>query len=242
MNRPRPLAWMRAHPLMLLTVLAAAVAHASALLLFDVAPAQREPPRPPKSFLSLARPAGQSDVLRDQALLLDSAPLFLPTFWNTAPAWQERVETLPDPNLFEAFPDEVMLAVEDMRPEDGGAQRPRVDVAATGALPVGAGLAGKPSLAPLPPRSAFFEIRRLSSAALVASGTIEGDAALSRAPVIWQPAEFLVQITPEGMLGLPLQSHSAGSDEIDTALRLLVMRSAKLRTLPPGYYAVTIGP
>ncbi len=235
---------LKRRPALVATVLLATVAHAGALLLFDVAPPPPPPPTPPAPFMHMARREGPSDVLRDQALLLDSAPLFLPTPWSTAPAVQESVETLPDPNLFEAFPDEVTLAVENMRP-NGPVAGPtqRIDILQYGALDPVTGLGqGQDDVRPLPARSASFEIRRMESGSLVASGDINGAAALTQAPLLWQPAQFLVRVTPEGVMGLPLMAQGSGSDAIDDVLRGLVAASPRLDSLPPGYYSVTVGP
>lgn len=236
------LASLRARPGLLATVGVGLTVHAAALWLVGITPAPAPRAVAPAPFVYMTEPEGPTNILRDQALLLDSAPLFLPTAWNTAPAWQERVEAAPDPNLFEAFPDEVTLQQDAMRPElpastvaDGLEQAGALD-------PLAALGRASRSTPALPARSAFFEIREMETGRIIASGAIQGDDALTAVPMVWQPAEFLFRASPEGIVGAPLQSQGSGNDGVDGALRALITRSPRIQTLPPGYYSITIGP
>jgi hypothetical protein len=195
-------------------------------------------------FISLQKQDGVADMAMDQALLLDSAPLFLPTRWSTARSGAVTSGTgASDP--FELFGGEISVSEASLHP-------PAVPVAgdmpavlpSRGAMNEFSAL-GRSDAAlsggSLPARGALFEVRRAGDDAVVLTKTI-ATAIPEAGDLLWQPAEFWLHVSQEGPQGAPLLASSTGSDSLDAVLRNLIVSSGGIDLLPPGYYLVVIGP
>jgi len=194
-------------------------------------------------YISLDQPGQGGDMTREQALLLDSAPLFLPTRWSTASAgeigqWVARTD------FFEAFPQEITLSASNIRPVQVSAyvQTPPLDQIGTGRIvpSLGSDATFDESMK-LPLRGAFFEVVRISDGKSVISGSFQQPLpdAIDR---LWQPVELWVRIVREGALGEPFLAASSGTEDLDEAIGRLVSHSEAIALLLPGYYCVRVGP
>lgn len=217
--------------------------HLAGFLLFKVDAGDLAYKGPPKPFLYLVETEGSRDpVLAEQALLEDPAPLFLPTRWNASLSGVSAFGPLEEPDLFSSFPEEVTASAETFRATLE--QRPPRPVAPLQTIgeppPFRLFGAGDIDVKPLARRFGQVEIRE------VASGRVVHTTALVPIPAIaalqyWEPAELLVTVSPLGAVGTPFLARSTGNDAADEAIRQTLIRSG-LHTLPPGYYAVTVGP
>lgn len=195
-----------------------------------------------KPFISMENPSQEADITRDQSMLLDSAPLFLPTRWNTAGVNQVLGEER-GMDFFEPFNKEVSLSTNAMRPVLGKSPVNTGNDAMLGAeqIAFSIGRDYATSAVKLAPRDAFMELRRADDGALLLSRTLElpleniGDR-------LWQPVEMWLSIVESGVLAEPLLSESSGMDALDDYLSRLVAEDEELALIAPGYYRVVIGP
>ncbi|HNX05331.1 MAG TPA: hypothetical protein PKI32_07495 [Opitutales bacterium] len=195
-------------------------------------------------FISLQKPGGAGDMTMDQALLFDSAPLFLPTRWSTALPGRKGFDSRGE-DPFELFASEISISGSSLLPPaiPVGDSHPAL-LPEHGAMGEFSALGRNGSAAGVPAfdtRGAAFEVRRADDGSLVLSG-----AAAQTLPeagdLLWQPAEFWVMVDQAGPVGAPLVASGTGSDNLDAALRNLIMAERAIVLLPPGYYRVVIGP
>lgn len=185
----------------------------------------------------------------EQAMLLDSKPLFLPTTWNYAARVRtETPTTLPPSIPFEPFAETIHL-----RQVDFFGTRPSEPPVNTSQLIVDlimdrndvlANIA--PSVAPDPPlpeRLAFIRLQKLDGPELVIERIIRPNG--EKVPVngqLWEPVELLLQIDAGGKVDNPVKISSSGSEESDGHIIEWTTAPETLRNVPPGYYRVTVGP
>jgi hypothetical protein len=190
--------------------------------------------------------------LREQAMLFDPTPLFLPTEWNTS----QR----PLPVAVQRQPGQIFRPFDPQPPYGAGEL----------ALPVGAApllpkspvelLKDSPHdpflafdredvpLTPLSSRPGLLEVRKVATGEMVFVHNLEAGAMLPAGRTDWQPAEFLVAVTAFGLLGRPVQGRpvdTANSDieEVDAFFRDYLVKTLHLgERLPPGMYRVVVGP
>ena len=237
----------RSHTWPMATLIAAGVLGlaAGALWLCPPRPIHKPEREDVQPFISLQRP-GNADMARDQSMLLDTAPMFLPTRWSTAITPDTVYVDTTTSELFQSFPQEIALNAGTLRP----ARRKFGDgAAALTAQPSRASsnyLLGRKTDADkrmiLHPRAAFFEVR--SDAAgdkIVLSGDLDVPDE-ETGGLAWPPAEFWVRVVQEGVAGAPLMSSGTGSDNLDAALRDKLAANDAIKLLQPGYYKVVVGP
>ncbi len=186
-------------------------------------------------------------LFREQALLFDSAPLFLPSQWNAAGALQNPVD-YPEQRLFGDFPESLRLlgeAVDSFVPASDADRKIEPEDTLT------------------EPRWAVFSSfgrRDLSDGAgpLVAGATLvvhslETGRAVHREPLpdsvlalfdhaLWRPAVFQILVEGGRITGEPLLAQSTGIEEYDTAIRTYLYRPFFAAELRRGYYRVTVAP
>jgi hypothetical protein len=196
-------------------------------------------------FIALEQQGDSAAMTRDQSLLMDSAPLFLPTRWSTSLAG--RVvggDSGTTADLFAPFASEVVLDASMLRPSArtvsiGPAKPAMYDDMNVGYL-IGRRDDVQKALV-LPQRGAFYEVRPAGGGKAVISGSIDTQIA-EAGDLVWQPVEFWVRVVQEGVVGVPLLANGSGSDSLDAVLRTIVTNNRKLADLPPGYYRIVIGP
>jgi len=72
---------------------------------------------------------------------------------------------------------------------------------------------------------------------------LTGEVTLPAGQLEWQPAEFLVCVTAEGLLGRPVETVSSDVEDVDAFFRDYLTNTLRLgERLPPGMYRVVVGP
>lgn len=216
------------------------------------------PSAPPKVNLAQLSPSDQTlnerpgekpgeTLLREQATLLDPTPLFLPTDRNASqqplpqnlrrqpeqvfgdypwlPFFGESTLSLPTGPV-QALPKSPLELLKEAS-RDPFLGFDRVDT----------------PLRPLPERFGFVEVSRVGDGGLVLTGKLERPVVLPAGRLEWEPAEFLVDVTPAGLLGRPAIIASSDVEEVDLFLRDYLSEVLHLgERLSPGLYRVVIGP
>lgn len=204
-------------------------------------------PRPSISWI--ASNAGSSSLLlQEQATLFDSAPLFLPTPWNSAPT------TLSTDNAFgksekvllNQFPPDVYLVeeassfsledqlgttlgeVQDVLDQenwdffDGFGQEQKIQV-------------------PVVARGLSVEVVNVDSGDLVRKLSLDHIDNPSFKNNVWKPLSYILAVAPNGEIGAPFGVVSTGNQTLDDQLEAVVEDIVSDMDLDAGYYRLNIG-
>ena len=202
------------------------------------------PPRQPFVRLAGAGPATDNRVLRERAELFDPTPLFFPTEWNFGQqVFQETLRRQPG-RIFGSFEPKLTFAEQSLKPygaEVAQASEKLTDVLAQGNEAPFAGIGQIEAAAPpLPGRSGFMEVRGFGADKPVLKEAFNLNA-LPRQD--YAPLEFLIVVSPMGLVGEPLLAMGSGWDEVDTFFRDYLVKSYRVgERLNPGRYRVLVGP
>lgn len=220
------------------------VAHGVAFWWLEAMPRSEYSGQWPEPFASYLAADKLQPAIEDQAVLWDTAPLFLPTAWNYAPDHRERIKFEDIQPLFETLEPQTTLPAVDIStvvplPEPS-LQQPH-EILVNENRFEGFGQESRP-VVPLSERKGHVQVIDLHSGDTVRRSIPFPDAiTLSLAMPPLSPVTLLVYITSEGSVGQPLLIHTSGSDAIDLSLRQLAV-SQLVATLAPGYYKIVIGP
>lgn len=185
----------------------------------------------------------------EQAMLLDSEPLFLPTQWNYAA--RVRTETpriLPQSLPFEPFSETIRLRRVDFfgdRPVETPINSPRLIadiIRDRGDVLASVTVSPEPET-PLSERIAFLRFQRIGGGELVIERIVrrEGET-LPVYEQLWQPVELLIQIDAGGKVDQPVMISTSGSEEQDGRILEWLVDPETIRGVPSGYYRVVAGP
>lgn len=232
-----------------ITGLTAALAiHAVGLLLFQVGKEEVSPLEPDGFAVSLPSilwQEAQGDLLREQAHLFDSAPLFLPTRWNSASSPEVRGLEQSPADLFNPFPARLSYGEADfglgmVRGVEGKplVESLKVFVDRTHTL-FGRGPVDQPGLSQ---RFAVIEIVDPSREEVVFRSVVPPTGAPVVSNRLWRPVDFLMQVEAIGMVGEPVLVQGSGVEEVDQFLRGALSQIMNQQMLAPGYYRVSAGP
>ena len=219
------------------------------------------PPRPEGWLKSLGerRPlqlgeVGDAEVgaaLRDELVLQDPKPLFLPTEWNSGQAEAPAEVRLEPGTSFGPFGPKYAFAEDDARvvlPEVAQVPAgPLETVELISDRPVFRELARQDlELRPLPGRLAHVQVNEADGGAarlaLEITELPEAEATMLRRET-WGPAELLVAVGPAGLMGRPAFMMVSGSERIDNWVVEHLTGAARLGArLEPGFYRVVVGP
>jgi hypothetical protein len=248
----------RGRPFFLQALLAGVLIYGLVLALVGVKNPSVDPVRFPPVYVhySNSPTAAAGAALREQALLFDSEPLFLPTTWNYASRLARPQNVRPRP----VFPDYTTQ----VKPPGEAPLRLQSRLFATDTTPLAALQPGQwdvfnvfglaPSLAPpLPARGALLRVTRFDAGAAAANPVaplvLEESWAPAEAPrstqnlqALWGPATFLVLFSATGEVGQPLLINSTGIYAVDDDLRARLDARFRRHPLPPGTYQAVIGP
>lgn len=191
--------------------------------------------------------AATDPLFREQAILLDSAPLFMPTRWNLA-SEMSRVASLQqatevfapfEPLLFlpEAFPPEPW-----QDSESAEAKPPPLPQGSAFVLsPLGR---TSPVTFPGSSGSPTVEVVRLSSDTISPVRSIPLPLPLDSGlpPGLWTPARFYLQLIAGFRVGPPLLVQSTGFSDWDAALKDYLGSLDFHHILEPGYYQISVFP
>lgn len=224
--------------------LAAAAAHLGLLWVAGrmTLPTEPDYPQPFVSFPEVS--AGrEAAAWIEQGLLLDPAPLLLPTVWNAAVDLGAgvRVPTLPIP--FGPFPEQLAIAADTLAAWSRvGAEPSQLDPANLWAAEPWDrwGVIPSPD-PPARPGGLSVTIRSGLDGREVATLGVPASFRPAETGELWAPAEFLFFVAEGGRLGFPLLVSGSGVAAVDARLREFLAGATALGALPPGYYRVTIG-
>lgn len=184
-------------------------------------------------------------VLLEQAALADSAPLFLPTVWNSAADLSAIRRPAPSA-LFPPFPDQITLSTS--RPPPAAESEATGDPFQPGLLLAierwpfmkGFGETNVP-VEPLSPRSACLRFRQTGadsfSRIVSLAATEEGNPGDG-----WTPARYYLLVDATGPIGEPLVGRSSGDEAADAWLGRKLRDPTLVAGLPVGYYEVLAEP
>lgn len=187
-------------------------------------------------------------ALQEQSMLLDSAPLFLPTKVNHS----QSPALLPIPDaapLFKDYPPRITLNAETLLPPSPWraetpatlSQGVRGNLLAVG-LSAPMQLWQQPALLAVQPARGYCEIRNADTGELRLMLPWP-DEILSHPAVgeLRQPAQFQLLVHQRSLVALPLVLRGSGSDNLDLLLLQFLQRPSLAGQLANGYYTVVAG-
>ncbi|NBD37336.1 MAG: hypothetical protein GVY10_02055 [Verrucomicrobia bacterium] len=201
--------------------------------------------------LYFAKDGTTDPALREQAALLDSAPLFMPTRWNSASHYGEVISLREATDLFAPYPARVRLPAEpppllessipdhddpSRASEDGKMKIPAWLLAQYRKQPTrslspadrpGSVQVTRLSDSPPSPPRLFFLSRDLASAAPAA---------------LWQPPVLHLHLHYGGIVGRAVLRESSGFPAWDRVLAGYFSAPSFTRKLPDGYYQIRVFP
>lgn len=237
-------------PLSYLLIVLGVLVHLVGYGVFQLFPRPLRPAPPPAAFVSVPAPGAASadPMILDQAMMEDSAPLFLPTRWNFAQnAGPAAVASPLREAVFPPFPEQLTLPLTGFPAGATALPEPPRDLAdfldpGNRSLFSLLGRIPPDPAAPLPPRAAALRVFALPGGRLLRELELP-PGTLSLPPSnFWMPARFFLLRTHSGWAGPPLQHTSSGDESVDRTLRAWMQNPSALAFLPPGYYSVTFGP
>lgn len=197
--------------------------------------------KPFVSFHNLSEP-GKDLILKEQSLLFDSEPIFLPTEWNKS---SNKIENVIGEPLFRDFPPIITLydlqKLESIINEHPSVSSP-ADILNNKFVSPFVGInQSNISISPPINRKAHIMIQSLNNSNIVASYGIIGASNLNEE--LWIPIEFILVVDESGPI-LPLfVIESSGSEKIDLYFRNYISKLIFQHTpLPEGYYKISVGP
>lgn len=185
----------------------------------------------------------------EQAMLLDSEPLFLPTQWNYAARVRtEAPQPSPTQLPFEPFSETIRLRQVDFfgdHPIEAPVNTPQLiaNIISDRRDVLSSVNISSSSAAPLTNRLAFIRFQRIGGEEIIVERVIRsaGDA-ITPLGQLWEPVELLMQIDAGGRMDKPVMVSTSGSEETDARILEWVVAPENIRGVPPGYYRVTAGP
>ncbi len=237
----------------LLVGTAAGVAvHALGLFLLRVEPVPEHPIRVENPYLALAGGGAESSPndAFDQLALLDTAPLFLPTRWNTSSGKLEVIRGRRPGDLFElfaprlSFDDSPAAAELSLRLDEVAS--PRDQLLPRDVFPFTALGRHQGEASPGDDRFARVELYPVVGDGSrfgfdVPRDAVPAEIDADRFP--GHPVTFSLHVTALGSLGPLVLVESSGDDSLDRFMRQTLRQSLVSR--PPGrsgYYRIEIGP
>ncbi len=234
---------------------AVAIGAVGSLMLLFRLPEWTPLPKPMAKHLpsvQMARPTEADVVLKDEALIRDLRPLFLPTEFNATlpePRREPGRSILDDEKLRSDFSDSELGLSRDLPPvatlNGKSAHKARgTDLLAAGE--VGVGLVGfgrgNRAVEPLEPRGGFVEVVAVSSGRTVlaeslpvAFGPVGGKA--------WEPMELFAAVDTAGLASPLVVTEGSRVEEIDAHFRKVLAQTFRIgERLPPGFYRIVVGP
>lgn len=202
--------------------------------------------------VQLARPTEADRVLKDEALIRDLRPLFLPTPFNTtlAEPRREAGHTILDEERPRLQFTEAELGITRALPPaatlNGRAAEKAAgrDVLAFG--DVGEGVVGfgrqERKVERLPARGGFVEA--------IAAATGERVLAESLPPTLgpaagkaWEPMELFAAVDAAGLAAPLVVTEGSRVDEVDAHFRKILAQTYRIgERLPPGFFRIVVGP
>lgn len=208
------------------------------------------PPHPekiPEPFVKFDNRHGEERdrFLEEKADYFDPTPLFLPTSRNFGQDALPAAVVRQPGQVFGDFEPVLNLvpetALQNFGEEAGKATVNLQDILVRGNNAPFAGFGQVDAiLTLLPERKGHIEIKALQTGRLSISETLTGDGLPEED---FRPAEFLVAVSPAGLIGDPVMIAGSGTDEVDAEIKEYLAKTYWLGArLAPGEYMVSIGP
>jgi hypothetical protein len=191
-------------------------------------------------------------VLKDEALMRDLRPLFLPTAFNAS---------LPEPKREpgRSILDDERIALDFAEPDAGFARdlppvallngRPAdqargVDMLASSGSEVGLVGLGRVNhpMRPMSTRGGFVEVVAVATGQLVLTQALP-DSMAPAGGKAWEPMELFAAVDTSGLAAPLVVTDGSGADEVDVHFKKTLAQSFRIGDrLPPGFYRVVVGP
>lgn len=236
-----------------LAAVVAATAVAGLLFLFQLPPAGRGPTGGrPAPAVQMARPTEEDHVLKDEALIRDLRPLFLPTEVNATlpePRREPGRTILDEERPRWAFAEGELALSRDLPPMATLNRRPAERAAASDVLEAGdvglgpAGIGrGKPAVDALGARGGFLEIVAVSTGRQVLVESLPPELGPGGGKP-WEPMELFAAVDAAGLAAPLVVTEGSRVDEVDAHFRRILVQGYRIgERLPPGFYRVVVGP
>ena len=202
-----------------------------------------EIPKPNISFADLGRNTARSD----QALLKDSAPLFLSTKWNAS--FSPKAALNDNIVAVSIFPPEVRALNSAFFIEG-----PKLPFATTPPRKVADGLDTRLSTFgrggnrpittgnPMQKKGGILVISPMGITGTEHAFPLSDEVLRVSKTEIWSPVEFFCTVENLTAIGSPAQTKSSGINELDEALSRFAQQKISNNGLPTGYYRITAYP
>lgn len=185
-------------------------------------------------------------LLREEAMLRDPTPLFLPTRWNAGET-ALSIEAGREPgSSFQGYPSkpqfpEVELTLAFPAPVAVPERTADAFAMEKATRPFrGFGEVARP-VVPLAARAAFVEVSSAGDGRLLLAQPLTE--AHPPGGVVWQPLEFLVAVEPSGVVRPPVLVESSRAGAVDGYFQDFLVNAFHIgERLAPGFYRVCIGP
>lgn len=201
-------------------------------------------PLPSKPPLELTKTGATNMVLKEEMVMNDQTPLFLPTEWNVPLPPLRRPEagqSVLDQDVLKMTFGEAELKLGMGAPVDVSAKPAEVLLPDPVATPVAGFGRVDVALPSLPARGAFVEVRTVE-----ANRQVFGDRLADARPPAgkaWRPMEFLAAVDAAGLVGSLVITERSDAEEVDNYFRKYLARTFQIgERLPPGFYRVIVGP
>ncbi len=186
----------------------------------------------------------ESALVRDQVVLLDAEPLFVPTRWNSASALNEIARLRDETELFAAFPPRVGAVDQIWRPAPVVAPDTSLVPAEDETTLNTFSSIGREAVAVnvLEPRPVLMEVTAFGAEGEEPFQSRVGPADRPAPANLWTPVEFLLVVDSRTGGGVPLRLNSSGDTGWDQAIARVLLQNPELKRLSSGYYRIIVGP
>lgn len=210
-------------------------------------PAAKRPPA-----VQMARPTEADVVLKDEALIRDLRPLFLPTAFNATlpePRREPGRTILDDEKPRWDFAEAELGISRDLPPvailNGRSAEKARAsDVLAAADVGVGLmgfGRAGR-ILEPLKPRGGFVEVVAVATGRQVLAESLPAAYGPAGGKT-WEPMELFAAVDAAGLAAPLVVTAGSRVEEIDAHFRKILAQTYRIgERLTPGFYRIVVGP
>lgn len=202
--------------------------------------------------VQMARPTEEDHVLKDEALIRDLRPLFLPTEFNAAlpePRREPGRTILDEQRPRWDFPEGELALNRDLPAAATLNRRPAERATASDVLEsgeVGLGMIGfgrnKPTIDALAPRGGFLEVVAVSTGQRVLVESLPPELGPGGGKP-WEPMELFAAVDVAGLASPLVVTEGSRVDEVDAHFRRILSQGYRIgERLPPGFYRVVVGP
>ena len=238
----------RRHWIALVSISGGVLAHFAVLTILRIQdPLVRDPFPPQAPVLFAGRPADSATVaLQDQAELLDSAPLFMPTRWNSASRMDEVASLREATEIFQPFAARLRLPTVrlDLSPSLLPPQGNQSFLPSGPAFLLSGFGQGPRSFPEVAQSAPAFRVERLVNGSVgeVFTTELPGSLAAQSPPVLWSPVQVFLHVAGGRPAGPAFLAESSGFAEWDESLQSFATSLAFYGRLGDGYYRLSVLP